>query len=307
LSRRLLAGLGLVVAVVLVLHVLPIGGGDRVWGELLDVAHVLGFAVLAFAAARFCLSSRTRLNVPQSVLAAGVFSILVAVLSELAQIPTGRDANLGDLFRDSAGIVAGVSAATAVLVPARWRIGPAAVALAALATGLGEPSAPLLARVAAQARFPVLMDFDSALDTPLIQRMSAKVELVPAPPGWPKPGKVARIEPRGNWRYEGISFFGLPGDWSGYGEVEFLLAAEDDVRLNLTVRVHDRDHDNQYADRFNRTFDVGREPVRVSIPLAEIRDAPSTRKLDLRNIQDFTVFATAPYESAFYLDELHLK
>jgi VanZ family protein len=306
LRLRLGLGIALIVGVVLLLHVLPIGGASRVWGELLDAAHVVGFSVLAFAAARFCMSDRTRLDAAQSLLYAGAFAAVLAMTSELAQIPTGRDANLGDLYRDAAGITAGLLAA-AGLDFAAWRAALLVLAFAALGFGLRGPAKPLTARVAAQVRFPVLMDFDGVFEEPLIERMSAHIEVVDAPPNWPIRGKVAKVEPRGNWRYEGISFFGLPEDWSGYEAVQFLIATEKPVHMSLTVRVHDRAHNNEYADRFNRAIDVGPEPVLVRIPLEEIRNGPSTRKLDMTQIDDFTIFATAPYESGFYLDDVRLE
>jgi hypothetical protein len=306
LPPRFIAGLVLIAAAVLVLHVLPIGTGDRVWGELLSVAHVVGFALFALAAAAFCLRDGTGRRVVASIALAGAFATLVAVLSELAQIPTGRDADVTDLYRDAAGIAAGLSAAAAVVGAGRWRLALVGVALAGLAAGLWEPGGPLVARVAAQMRFPVLMDFDGPFEGALIERVSTRIEIVDAPAGWPVRGKVARVRPRGNWRYEGISFFGLPADWSEYETLEFIVAAEEPVRLALTVRVHDRAHNDQYSDRFNRVFAVGQEPVVIRIPLAEIRDAPAKRKLDLTQIEDVTIFLTSPFESGFYLDNLQL-
>jgi hypothetical protein len=69
------------------------------------------------------------------------------------------------------------------------------------------------------------------------------------------------------------------------------LTNPDSRPLTLTVRVHDRAHDNRASDRFNRTFTIpGATRQTVSFALADIERAPLGRTLDLSRVAGLILF-----------------
>lgn len=99
-------------------------------------------------------------------------------------------------------------------------------------------------------------------------------------------------------RLEQASFAGLVltdpiTDWSGYQFLSFSAFAADGIPGELTLRVHDRAHTHEYADRFNRTWLLDTAPARFRISLDEIRQAPAGRTMDLREISELRLFRRA--------------
>jgi hypothetical protein len=299
----------LIVAAGLVLHLIPLPG-DPVIGDMTDTGHVLGFATLAFVLLRgFALRHEQR-PVPRSwrpYLLAAALALAFGAAAEALQIPFHRDASWGDLARDSCGIAAGLLAAYAGSVLAARRAAVILAALLVLLGGLFGPGRKLAARLAVDLRWPVLVNFDSALDLTLLERHDASVAEVPAPAGWSEAGRVGLVRTDGASRYAGIGFFALPRDWSAYETLTFRAAAAQKTPLTLHVRINDAEHDNTYADRFNRRFTLDSTPRTIRIPLAEVRRAPASRRMDMKRIVDITFFVSGGSPSAFYLDRIELQ
>ena len=59
------------------------------------------------------------------------------------------------------------------------------------------------------------------------------------------------------------------------------------------MRVHDIGHSREYADRFNRMFDLAPGERRsLRIPLDDIQRAPRNRLMNMTQISDVTLFRT---------------
>ena len=68
-----------------------------------------------------------------------------------------------------------------------------------------------------------------------------------------------------------------------------------DRPLELSLRIHDVRHDQEYSDRFNWRITLpaqSRETIRV--PLAAVRNAPRGRQMDLEHIAGLLLFRTGP-------------
>jgi len=302
--RRLLAGLSLAFAAAFALHVVAADTAASRLREIFDAAHVLGFTCLAavtlLVARRLGLGPRPALVLSAAIVAA------FAVVAESAQLLTARDASIGDLGRDAAGLCAGLALVCAAGAPAmRWRL--AGIAVLALAAGLFAPGRILVARGLALRSLPVLAGFERSLEAPFFSGSNASVERVPAPAGWPLGGQVARVTPAPGSRYPGIAFFDLPRDWRGYEALSFVVAAESGALRELSIRIHDTVHDNTFADRFNRVFAVGSAPERIRIELADVRAAPRGRPLDLARVEEIIVFAVGSAHGGFLIDDLRLE
>ena len=65
--------------------------------------------------------------------------------------------------------------------------------------------------------------------------------------------------------------------------------------LDLGIRVHDRKHNRQFNDRYNRHFTLAAGERRtLRIPLEDIRHGPRTRLMDMQQISDITLFRGKP-------------
>lgn len=298
-----------IVAVGLILHLIPLGG-PRFIGDLTDSAHVLGFAALAFSLLRGLAvryEGRPDARRLRTYLLTAGLALAFGMLAEALQIPAHRDASWGDVGRDACGIAAGLLAAYAGRAAAAGRILVLAAMLLILLAGLFGPGRKLAARLSTELRFPVLADFESPLDLTLVELRGATVEAVPAPPGWPLPGHVALVRTRAHASYPGIGFYGLPRNWSAYKTLTFRAAAAQKMPLNLYVLIRDAAHGNRYTDRFNARYALDATPRTIRIPLANVRRAPATRRMDMTRIVLVTFFVVGDAPHAFYLDRIALR
>ena len=159
----------------------------------------------------------------------------------------------------------------------------------------------------AEYRLPQLLTFDRWFESDLYYSTTGSIDIVEVDGDWQ--GSVLEVRPveglRG--RYVGVTIDRLPRDWSDWSAVSFKIAAVSDDLSEATVRIHDVGHDNNYRDRFNRTFDISTAPVRVRIPLGDVRDGPENRVLDLGNVATIVVFVTDRDSGGFLIDDLRLE
>ena len=55
--------------------------------------------------------------------------------------------------------------------------------------------------------------------------------------------------------------------------------------LDLNIRVHDREHNDAYTDRFNELFSLNAGAHELRISLSDLRNAPRGRKMDMSDIE----------------------
>jgi len=95
--------------------------------------------------------------------------------------------------------------------------------------------------------------------------------------------------------YSGIFIDRMPRNWSVYKTLSLDFYLPESVPLDLTCRIHDIEHtagEQKYSDRFNRTLHLVPGLNRIEISLAEVRQAPHDRELDLRHIAGLGLFTT---------------
>jgi hypothetical protein len=305
-TMSVLAAIGLIV----VLHVVPL---DFIpfygMNSVFDLMHVLGFAFVAFIAVR---QVRVRGHWPQGSAAPYLIAIgatlAVALLAESLQLFTSRDAELMDLFRDACGVAGGSLLSLArPLEPFRRRVLGIGVAIACLALGAMAPLSRLAVQSAARLKFPEIAGFETALDLAAARPVRSVIREVAAPDNWPHAGRVALVSTDDAARYAGVTFTEFASDWSGYDRLELTLASASDETLAFTLRIDDDFGPTRFNERYNRQFDIGPEPVVLSIPLMEIANGPATRTMNMRRITDVMVFLRDEGGGSFYLDAVGLR
>lgn len=159
------------------------------------------------------------------------------------------------------------------------------------------------------ARFPSLVQFSSAWEMMFVKGRDSAVQIVPPPLGWGKP----RVDTVGHVvfypkHYPGIRLEEPYADWRGFSHFHLEVYSELPRVQSLVIGIHDAQHNNDYADRFNRVIMISPGLNHIHIPLDDIRHAPLGRELDLSAIRAIRLFAISPPEEFFlYVDNIRLE
>ncbi|UCF67081.1 MAG: hypothetical protein JSV80_15060 [Acidobacteriota bacterium] len=288
-------------ALLVVAHLLPAGRDTLLVRELFNLGHVwvYGGAALVWLAWR---RRHRRALAARDFLVVGIGMVGLGVALEALQIAGPRDASLGDVVFDAAGVLVAFLVAVSFDArtvsgstrrPRRWMfLSLAALLLAATMLPLARTSWFYWQ----QARqFPLLYGFDEDWERSFLGARDAQIRLVPAPSAWQRTGAghAARVTfyPA---NYPSLHLEEPRGDWRGWRSLALDVYAEQDQPPDLHVRIDDRWHDQTYDDRFTGRISLRRGFQRVRVDLDEVRSAPRTRELDMSAITDVILFLVEP-------------
>jgi hypothetical protein len=294
-------------------------GDSKLVGEIQNTGHtfVFGFsALIVLRLFRHGNGTKSQNFLYQYVVVFGL-CLVAGIGVELLQRVTHRDAEVSDVIRDVAGIVAFLgfySLADTEITSRREKDKIKAKTLVAFASLMVLISAlyPLarLTHVYYQRHqaFPVLVDFGSGWFSDFVTARHATLEVVAAPDDWiQEAGKsVARITLQ-RAKYPGIELGEPSPDWTGYSHLNFKIYSPNRDELTLAIRIHDREHNLQYSDRFNRRINIKPGENQVRITLQSIRTAPANRQMNMKEIAGMILFAAQPQKPLiFYLSNIRL-
>lgn len=278
-----------------------IGGPDiystPFFRALWDCGHIFFFAGLVFALRRQLPHSRAR--------ATAILTLWVLVVGggiEIIQASIGRDGNWQDLLRDLSGAWLGLF----------WLKKPNRLVWCAriLVLLLVFPSFFKVYVTAQNQRyaekiFPLIADFEIDRNLHGIQ---GNIELNSK---FFSQGQHSLKVHLTTEHYAEVSFSDFFNSWQGYRELAMDIYNPDIQPLRLTIRVDDRLHylsDFNYSDRFNQRLHLVPGWNSIKIPVADIENAPATRKLRLDAIQSMIIFAVKlPEARDIYLDNIRLQ
>ena len=241
----------------------------------------------------------------------------VGVLHEYSQINGPRDADLWDLARDAAGAVTflGLYMVHDKKIDisrgrrrGRIRLVFYAGALIMTLTILAPSAFWSAAYLYRDRSFPTICDFESVRGYRFLKTRDAVLDKAVAP--FAEEGKAENRA--GKLKFEVAEYPGLAieepyPDWSGYMSFEFIVFSEMDSPVKIGVRIEDFYHNNEYNDRYNGVFKVEPGMNIISIPIDRIKNGPSTRKMDMKNIRAIHLFMYRPdKELVLYFDNFRL-
>ncbi len=274
------------------------------WVTALDVGHAPLFGAIALAMLQFLLASpfasrgRARLYG-----LAWLAAVALGAGSELLQLGADRNPDPRDVWSDALGAAACLLAAstfdphTPFSAASRKRARAICRALALLLLLLAFAPAVRVADsyAARAAAFPALCDFAGTWEADFIATHRAGFAYTSSTrqDGAEVPALRLDFEPA---LYSAFKLIEPYPDWTGYQRLRLVLRSELDHPVDLVLRIHDRAHDDRYADRFNRRLTILPGQNAFAIPLDEIRRAPDAREMDLSAIARLSVFALAPAE-----------
>ena len=292
------------VVLVAVAGVLPLFFADldawqRVFAPEVQVfGHIFFFAALAWLVLQLPILQRFSFVVQAMI--ALVSALVFGSLIELIQPYFGRSASMRDVWQNMLG--AAVAVAWHAPRGTTRRLVTAAIGVV-LALEIFTPVTSLWDRGVARAQFPVLSDFSTPLehrrwwrgerDTTISRHgpASLRVDL--------KPGRVS-----------GTAMLRSLGDWSRHDTLEISIYNPADP-MGITISVRDEEHmkrGRSYSDRFNRQFLLQPGWNEITIPTADIRDAPAERQQNLRDLVELAIVTTnLEEERTLYIDQVRLR
>ena len=298
-SRRLLALLA-VLLVPLFLAVPPHLRQDPLIGPLADRYHVGLFLVLTVLFYRWGPLAGRPVAVVLGCLALGG-------ATELLQVLAGRSATFWDWYQDALGVGLGAcwiwwrrsGKSTAPILGV-------IVLLALVAWPLRHLPVTVRASRAAEARFPLLDDFEHPDAIALWSgHQGEDITLVPVAGR----GMVLQMSSHGDERWPGVSSRRLPYDWSEYTTltVTCRLVAPSPDSLRVSIWCEDR-ADRYDSDYAFKSFVIGHQWRTVTVSLTDLITDRRGRALSLGEIQGFAVYASRrrPGPVVLQVDDLRL-
>ncbi len=251
--------------------------------------HAPGFAVVALVflgvLRRQGLGQRSYLYAAAAAMAAGI-------VSELAQLGTARDADVGDLLRDAIGICAGLGLAAVFDRGLRIRRWPGGLALLVVGTGAALVASFWLTVMSAHALWargaalPVLASFAPRWERFLYAEASAAtVRRIARPRDWPVTTDDVVLWSASTGRWNTLLHLRPYPDWRAYRAVSFVAASAD----GQTHAVHVKFWDIPPGPGIRRNsidwnIEVTPEPQRFTISFAEIASAATERAFDFEHV-----------------------
>jgi VanZ family protein len=281
----------------------------RFWAAFYHAGHVPLFGLVAVSVLGFLRSRGASLASPRPWWTAFAVAVALGGTTEALQVfQPGRDASVWHFLRN----VAGAASFLLVLATVGWTGGhrslirPAGrralvgLGVVAMLTASGfNLAATVTAYGERDLAFPTLFAADGSLwERTFVDTQDSVLTPHARPVGVviPFDGPLARLDLKPG-AYPGVAFDEPYPDWSGARSLVLTFVSDLDAPLPLVIRINDAEHDNRYADRFNRQVVIRPGVNRVTIPLDDVRRAPDRRAMDMRHIRQILVFGyrlTAP-------------
>ncbi len=289
----------------------------RILAVLNDAAHAPVFA--AFAVVILLLLHRRIPLVPARYAASLLLAVAIGGAIELVQPFIGRGAQWSDLLTDGLGAIAGLAVAGWFNAHASCRppglcqrVALALIAVAAAAPVVWPVAEASIAYRVRSSRFPTLFENRSSIDQYFIRLRGVTADDELLPDRWRRPGDSPSLHIRVHGKqFPGVTLAEPAADWTGHLKLMLDLTNPAPQPLALTLRVHDRMHDNEAGDRFNRSLVLpGESREVIAIPLADIAAAPQGRTLDLSQVDGLILFGDGDASTAgraFYVTRIWLE
>lgn len=282
--------------------------GSRLMTEIWITGHILIFFLGAYLFYSFNPRFKNRLAGSQIL-----FVLLAALAASLAieAIQTfipGRYPSIRDMAANIAGVLLYLSfihrRISAKLLP----LHASAIALTALL--LYPVFVSAADRVIADARFPVLADFETPLEK---TRFRGNRSLLKITDKHAFQGNHSLQMDFTTQIYSTHSLSYIPGNWKEYSHLKAAVYNPGQKQVKLHIRIEDTQHtqaeNQQYTDRYNSSFILPPGKwQKISIPLNEIKNAPKNRKMDMEQISSIMFFvARQPEPLTLYIDDIRLE
>jgi hypothetical protein len=107
--------------------------------------------------------------------------------------------------------------------------------------------------------------------------------------------------------YPGLTPMLKENDWGRYKALCFDIYNPGEKQIQVSVRIDDKNGYPDYAEQYNKSFNINPGMNQMSIPLNTLVTSGTERKLDLKNIYRVLIFMVRPEKKVtLYLDYMRL-
>ena len=287
-----------------------VGGPDyyssRSFKHAWDIGHILYFALLTFLLYRWEPVSRRPLAEQWTIIL--VITFLAGASIELMQYGTTRTPDTGDVLRDLTGslLVLVFGPPGAKLQPASLRLFLQFSVFALSLLQVWPVARSLVDEAIARHQFPLLSGFETPFEIDRWQGSAGLTVESLAPAFDVRLLKLSLTTDQ----YSGATLSYFDGDWTSGRTLLISLYNPDTSPLQITCRIHDllhEDGDEEYEDRFNRSFLLVPGWNRIQIDLKDVQESPAGRSMDMSRIRGLGLFTVKlPAPRTLYIDEVRL-
>ncbi len=262
---------------------------SRIIDEIMNLGHIPLFGVISLFILWILHHGKGPYIKKKYYVAAGIVTLILGFLTEYIQlfIPN-RDFQWGDILADTVGVA--IFLVFAYPFPQHTKVRKvfrAAALILALVMlyPLARASVDTWNRVHA---FPTLGSFETSLEIDRWNNIESEISRAKAHATKGTYSLKVLLLPG---VYPGISLNDPTRDWRGYQSLAFEAYLEGSAPLALVLRVNDREHNNEYSDRFNRSIQLDPGQNRISVNLEDIMQAPRGRIMDMSDIVNVCLFS----------------
>lgn len=279
----------------------------RAFQHFWDLGHIFFFAILTTIILSLWQTIAQKKFAGQCIRIV-LITLLLGTTIEIFQYGFSRTPDAGDMVRNLIGscLVLFFWAPSRKTIPGKkLRMLQLLTALVSI-VGLLPLSIALTDERTAKKQFPVLSDFE----TPFEKYRWRGEAMHSIDHGNAHHGKSSLKVQLATTEYSGVGLKYFPRDWRNYEALTFSVYNPESKPIKLTCRVHDRRHTEgpqQFSDRFNKSYVLGKGWNTIKINLDEIANAPKTRQMDISQIYGFGIFATRlPEPRKIFIDNARL-
>jgi len=288
------------------------------WREIQNLGHIPLFACIAL----LCFNLLSHLvkikNKYRHYSYTLLLSLGIGIAAEWIQFYTGRDAEVGDVLRDFLGIVMALVFCAVIGLYHKerkmqksyfhQRLFLLLLLLILLVSGLFPLARLSWAYIQRNEAFPVIIDYTQHWPEVFLHKHHVRLSTVDAPALWTAMTgrKVEQIQFEKGGQYPGITLSEPFADWSTYRRLVIDLYT---VSVNkLDIRISDRQHNQQYIDRFNASYMLHPGENSIDIPLDKVKRSPHGRMMNMRQIYNMALFTdniVSPF--SIYIKQIRLE
>jgi hypothetical protein len=244
---------------------------------------------------------------------AGIVAMLIGLLSEIAQIPGARDAQLMDLVVDGLGVTGALGIVAGFDRRVRRQLSKiqrlflpvfAGIALAIVCVPTLWYSYALARQIDA---FPMLLTFDNSWERMTISPVDGqRPTIVKSSQDWGTPGNIGHGIELGRWGIF-LSLHPLP-DWRDYSNLSFVVAAhEKEFPMEVCIR-DERPKGDPNRNRYCKRIPVTATPARYTITFEEIQLSADKRPFDFSRVEAVVFSAAKPgNQNELLIDNIRLE
>jgi len=307
------------ISIILIFFKLELPSETYLWMEIHNTGHTPLFGILSLLILGLCFLTLRKKIQKQHIyyLISLIVTISIGIVTEFIQIYGPGDADLSDLIRDIFGAVSFLGLYMVfdrkmIVFWRKWdkvRIFTLVGAFLLFVLSLIPISMWAWAYHQRNQAFPLILSFESFWENKFTRTKNAELVKTHPPPGWKNPSSrnMGQLTMSAGI-YPGFNIEEPYPDWTGYKYLSFCIYSELNATVNLAMRIEDIHHNNFYDDRFNYSITINPGVNQISVPLEQVENAPSYRKMDMTAIYAIHFFATRPSKPfILYFDDLQLE